>query len=298
MKRKIIGFALGLFLACSQADAQLQRVWQGDLEVNGGLTVTGSTSFSNDVSVISSSTDNAIARFNSTAGLIQNSGVTIDDSNNLTLPGTALTLSAGGDNNGTTVIINSHTSAYAAPAAGNAARSKGEKLTMWNDGSSRLSFGADSTGKFLCSAGGLLNFYTSSTAGATPSIRLIIEATGDVVAYEDIEPDTDGTGNLGTIARTWADVNSLMINGADICLQNKWRLIEAEDYGYPGGICIDTGVEWRTPGILGGDEVGEGDRVFPEGSKPVFAITREFIEFNGVRITSEQWAKLAELLGG
>ena len=37
----------------------------------------------------SSSTDNAIARFNSTTGkIIQNSGVTIDDSNNLTVPGT------------------------------------------------------------------------------------------------------------------------------------------------------------------------------------------------------------------
>jgi len=37
-----------------------------------------------------SSTDNAVARFDSTSGkILQNSGVTIDDSNNLTLPGQA-----------------------------------------------------------------------------------------------------------------------------------------------------------------------------------------------------------------
>lgn len=36
-----------------------------------------------------SSTDNAIARFDSTSGKLQNSGITIDDSNNLVVPGTA-----------------------------------------------------------------------------------------------------------------------------------------------------------------------------------------------------------------
>jgi len=125
---------------------------------------------------------------------------------------------------------------------------------------------------------------------------LELEAGGDVVLKEDIEPTDDGTGNVGTVARTWADVNSVLINGADICLQNKWRLIEAEDYGYPAGIVFDTNVEWRTPDIIGHDEVGYGDRVFPEGSKPVFAVTKEFIEFNGIRITSRQWARLANIL--
>ncbi len=125
---------------------------------------------------------------------------------------------------------------------------------------------------------------------------LEIEGTGDLVCGFDVEPDTDSTGNLGTVARTWADVNSVLINGADICLQNEWRLIEAEDYGYPAGICFDTNVEWRTPEVIGHDEVGYGDRVFPEGSAPVFAITNEFIEFKGVRITSKQWNKLAKIL--
>lgn len=41
-----------------------------------------------------SSTDNALARYDGTAGSLQNSGVILDDSNNLTLPG-LLTLTAG-----------------------------------------------------------------------------------------------------------------------------------------------------------------------------------------------------------
>lgn len=43
--------------------------------------------FSTTVVITTASTDNAIARFNGTAGAIQNSGVTIDDSNNVTAVG-------------------------------------------------------------------------------------------------------------------------------------------------------------------------------------------------------------------
>ena len=58
-------------------------------------TSTGTLSWESfgagDVVGPSSSTDNAIVRFDSTTGkLIQNSGVTIDDSNNLTVPGTVI----------------------------------------------------------------------------------------------------------------------------------------------------------------------------------------------------------------
>ncbi len=41
------------------------------------------------------STNNAVARFDSTAGDIQNSGVTIDDSNNLTVPGDIISGASG-----------------------------------------------------------------------------------------------------------------------------------------------------------------------------------------------------------
>lgn len=56
----------------------------------GTLSATGGGGGSGDVVGPASATDNAIARFDTTTGkLIQNSGVTIDDSNNLTLPAQA-----------------------------------------------------------------------------------------------------------------------------------------------------------------------------------------------------------------
>ena len=56
---------------------------------SGNLSWVVATS-GGDVSGPASSTDNAIARFNLATGkLIQNSGITIDDSNNLTIPGQA-----------------------------------------------------------------------------------------------------------------------------------------------------------------------------------------------------------------
>jgi hypothetical protein len=57
---------------------------------NYKITAGSIASLGGDVDGPASSTDNAVARFDSTTGkLIQNSGVTIDDSNNLTLPGQA-----------------------------------------------------------------------------------------------------------------------------------------------------------------------------------------------------------------
>lgn len=48
------------------------------------------------------STDNAIGRFDGTGGDVQNSGVTIDDSNNLTVPGS---VTAGGSEVPTCIIL-------------------------------------------------------------------------------------------------------------------------------------------------------------------------------------------------
>lgn len=57
---------------------------------NGTITIASTASGTGDVVGPASATDNAIARYDLTTGkLIQNSGVTIDDSNNLTLPAQA-----------------------------------------------------------------------------------------------------------------------------------------------------------------------------------------------------------------
>ncbi len=46
--------------------------------------------------VVGTSTDNAVVRFNGTGGAQQNSGVTIDDNNNMTVPGVTIALGPGG----------------------------------------------------------------------------------------------------------------------------------------------------------------------------------------------------------
>jgi len=62
---------------------------------NGSVTISSTSGDSGDVTGPASSTHNAIVRFNSTTGkLIQNSGVTIDDSNNVVIPGD-ITISGG-----------------------------------------------------------------------------------------------------------------------------------------------------------------------------------------------------------
>jgi hypothetical protein len=58
--------------ALTAADAAADLATQAELDAKSAAT----------------STDNAIARFDSTAGDVQNSGVLIDDSNNVTVPGT------------------------------------------------------------------------------------------------------------------------------------------------------------------------------------------------------------------
>lgn len=75
-----------------------------EIDANGNhiaaAAACGSGAGTGDVVGPASSTDNAIARFDSTTGkLIQNSGVTIDDSNNITTAG-SITTGSGGSNAG------------------------------------------------------------------------------------------------------------------------------------------------------------------------------------------------------
>ncbi len=61
------------------------QVDNNQININGTLLING-YAYARGVPLVSA-TDNAIARFDSTGGNIQNSGVLIDDSNNVTVPG-------------------------------------------------------------------------------------------------------------------------------------------------------------------------------------------------------------------
>ena len=67
---------------------------------------------------------------------------------------------------------------------------------------------------------------------------VIISTASNVVS---ITPNTDGEGTLGTDALTWADVKSVLINGADYCFENNMCLTECLDNNSNPDICIVKG---------------------------------------------------------
>ncbi|MBC8448232.1 MAG: hypothetical protein H8D78_10810 [Chloroflexi bacterium] len=105
-----------------------------------------------------------------------------------------------------------------------------------------------------------------------------------LVVSGNINPEADGTRSLGTqTTAQWANVWSDLYNGADYSYLNGWRTLEAEKYaGYPAGLAI--GNE--------GFANGQVTERMADGLRPLFAVTEGFIEYAGVRITPQQWARL------
>jgi hypothetical protein len=114
-------------------------------------------------------------------------------------------------------------------------------------------------------------FYSDPTSGAW-------------VSDSDILPLTSGL-DLGKNGKRWENVWGKLINGGDIGLENNWRLLESEKYeGYPVGFAI--GNQGFVEGRIAETAIG----------KPIFAVTEDFIEYKGVRITKEKLEKLLELI--
>jgi len=103
----------------------------------------------------------------------------------------------------------------------------------------------------------------------------------------------DSTGAIGLTGTRWADVWADLYNGADYSMANGWRILESELYhGYPVGFAIGYNELW---------EEGKSIWKHPEkigNIKPIFAVTNDFIEYHGYRITPEILNKLLKLLGG
>jgi hypothetical protein len=103
--------------------------------------------------------------------------------------------------------------------------------------------------------------------------------------YKDMVPF--GTVDLGQTGNRFANVWATLVNGADIGLLNKWRILESEKYeGYPVGVAI--GNEGFKEGVV--TEKMSAD------VKPIFVVTEDFIEYKGVKLTKEDLEKLLELL--
>ena len=69
---------------------------------------------------------------------------------------------------------------------------------------------------------------TAVSSGATVTLGANITLTPTTVTVNagNLRADTDNTRNLGTAGLRWADVRSVLINGADFCFENGFRLTE------------------------------------------------------------------------
>lgn len=163
------------------------------------------------------------------------------------------------------------------------------------------------------------------TGGVTPMKWFetgdVTMPAGDFTITGDINPEADGTRDLGTqTTAQWANVWSDLVNGADYGYDNGWRTLEADTYaGYGTGIAFDFGAHFvkgkayalarrktgATKIIKGINEEGvEVDKVVDvmeryrpiHDRKPTFAVTNDFIEFKGRRLTAEMLDKLIALV--
>ena len=116
----------------------------------------------------------------------------------------------------------------------------------------------------------------------------LIPAGGDINVTGDVNPEADGTRDLGTqTTAQWANLWADLVNGADIALNNGWRILESEKYkGYEKGFAIgNTGFK---NGIV--------TPTMSDNCKPIFVITENFIEFHGIRFNKKELLILKELI--
>ncbi len=183
----------------------------GSLAVNG-VNITGSGGGgSGDVTGPGAATDNAIVRFDGTGGkTIQNSSVTIDDSNNVGgatslsasdgISGGALTIENGAtikNTNGANINIGENTSdaGYYNISIGDTSVSIGD-----NQGSTSITIGDSSIG----GASNTTFLYGQVTASNGFKVEGALDVTGDVSASSNISASAfyGAAGNLGTLTTT------------------------------------------------------------------------------------------------
>lgn len=128
-----------------------------------------------------------------------------------------------------------------------------------------------------------------TTAGDSTNIDFQItpKGAGSVIIAADIDPEADGTRDLGTqTTAQWANVWADLVNGADFSLKNGNRILESEKYyGY------------HRPGIAFGNKgfrVGRVTKKMPEEAKPYFVATDKYVEFMGYRFYEKDFEKLID----
>lgn len=107
----------------------------------------------------------------------------------------------------------------------------------------------------------------------------------------DLIFDADGTTDIGKTGARAANVWADLVNGADIAMANGVRMLESELYpGYERGWAIGYDSNWE-----GGKSIFKHPNMIGSG-KPLFAVTDDFIEYNGRRITPDILDKILNLI--
>ena len=138
-------------------------------------------------------------------------------------------------------------------------------------------------------ANGALQLQTHNGSALTTALH--IDESQNVTVSGDINPEADGTRDLGTqTTAQWANVWSDLINGADISIANKWRMLESELYeGYPVGWAVGHGDAWEDGVSLYKNPETMGE------AQPTFVVTDDFLEYKGRRFTPEMMDALIEV---
>lgn len=141
-------------------------------------------------------------------------------------------------------------------------------------------------------------FTTSVDSGASD---LTLNPNATVILAGDMDPDGDGTRDLGTqttaqYANVWAD----LVNGADIAMANDWRMVESELIpGYGKGWALGFSTHWKDGKSLWAardDDPELFDQMMADGYEFPLIVQAETVELLGVELTREELVAIKELV--
>lgn len=205
-----------------------------------------------------SATDNAVARFDGTTGkLVQNSGITIDDSNNVSGVGTL--------GSGAQTITSASALALAVGANGTT-----NPVLQVDDSTASVATGVKITGAAAAGRVALAAISSGTNEGlsidakGSGTIRLGATSTGDIEFSRAAVPTASDGAALGSVSLMWADLflasgGVVNFNNGDVTITHSANALAfagaASGYTFDSGLTI-TGGLFNATAVNSGIELG------------------------------------------